>query len=467
MKTYLLEHNGHICEPRSHKNKRGFYQEEIESILKDDNYKNYNVICIEEEVAKYNLSDSACNCLGLDEEVFQYKLWSEAYLDNNINGFSLPITVNTNEEYRKILEKKLLEYVECLNRPAFAYDKKTLEFIKNECKLILKIIDNLISGNDQCVGKMIEDMLSPFKEDSFFVSELDKSYSFRGIAPFDDLQRSEYDDYAKMMDRELTFYRVRTKNRDDKENITDIEHMLHLPYDLRDKADSMRFSVAGLPGLYLGTTTYVCSQECKWNEIDELYASVFVPNSTGKMLNILNLTVSQALINGIYNRNLDKSNIIKCRLQNDMLKIFPLVIAISFSVKNDEKVKYQYLLSQALMQEANRNGIDGIAYLSMKGEDEFQYPQGVNLAIPAVDISEKNNYSEKCAGFNVSRPVMYSRQAGKRSVSYINQIYKKFDSNGSESYTAKVKMDGVLKFYGETAWGNFDDFLAGKIIDSD
>lgn len=119
------------------------------------------------------------------------------------------------------------------------------------------------------------------------------------------------------------------------------------------------------------------------------------------------------------------------------------------------------------MQEANRNGIDGIAYLSMKGEDEFQYPQGVNLAIPAVDISEKNNYSEKCAGFNVSRPVMYSRQAGKRSVSYINQIYKKFDSNGSESYTAKVKMDGVLKFYGETAWGNFDDFLAGKIIDSD
>lgn len=76
-------------------------------------------------------------------------------------------------------------------------------------------------------------------------------------------------------------------------------------------------------------------------------------------------------------------------------------------------------------------------------------------------------YSEKCAGFNVSRPVMYSRQAGKRSVSYINQIYKKFDSNGSESYTAKVKMDGVLKFYGETAWGNFDDFLAGKIIDSD
>ena len=42
------------------------------------------------------------------------------------------------------------------------------------------------------------------------------------------------------------------------------------------------------------------------------------------------------------------------------------------------------------MRCASRIGIDGIAYLSMKGKDEFQYPQGVNLAILATDISEKN-----------------------------------------------------------------------------
>lgn len=464
VKTYLLEHNGEIYTPNLKVNKRGFYQEEIEKILKDDNYKIYNIICIEEEVAKYNLCDSSCNCWGLDEEVFQYKLWNEAYLDNNINGFSLPIIVNTNDEYRKTLESKLLEYVEYLNRPAFVYDKKMLEFIKDECKLVLEVIDNLINGNDQCVGKIIENILALFKGDSFFISDLDKSYSFRGIAPFIDIQSMRHaGDYAEMMNRELTFYRVRTKKVGDKENITDIEHMLHLPYNLRDKASSMRFSATGLPGLYLGTTTYVCSKECKWNGTDELYASVFVPNSNGKKLKILNLTISQALINGIYDRKLDCNNIIKSKLQNAMLKIFPLVIATSFSVKNDEKVKYQYLLSQALMREANKNGIDGIAYLSMKGVDEFQYPQGVNLAIPAIDISEKNIYSEKCTGFSVSRPIMYSGQTGKRKASYINQIYKKYDSNGVESYTAKLNMDGKMEFYGDTVWGKFDDFLAEKI----
>lgn len=339
-----------------------------------------------------------------------------------------------------------------------------LEFIKDECKLVLEVIDNLINDNDQCVGKIIENMVALFKGDSFFISDLDKSYSFRGIAPFIDLQSMGHaGDYAEMMNRELTFYRVRTKKVGDKENITDIEHMLHLPYNLQDKASSMRFSATGLPGLYLGTTTYVCSKECKWNGTDELYASVFIPNSNGKKLKILNLTISQALINGIYDRNLDCNNIIKSKLQNAMLKIFPLVIATSFSVKNDEKVKYQYLLSQALMREANKNGIDGIAYLSMKGVDEFQYPQGVNLAIPAIDISEKNIYSEKCTGFSVSRPIMYSGQTGKRKASYINQIYKKYDSNGVESYTAKLNMDGKMEFYGDTVWGKFDDFLAEKI----
>ena len=147
VKTYLLEHNGEIYTPNLKINQRGFYQEELEKVLKDDNFKNYNIICVEEEVAKYNLCDSACNCYGLDEEVFQYKLWKEAYLDNNLNGFSLPIIVNTNNEYRKKVKQKLLEYVKYLERPAFVYEKTTLECIKTECRLILKVIEYLINGN--------------------------------------------------------------------------------------------------------------------------------------------------------------------------------------------------------------------------------------------------------------------------------------------------------------------------------
>ena len=82
-------------------------------------------------------------------------------------------------------------------------------------------------------------------------------------------------------------------------------------------------------------------------------------------------------------------------LQLSMLKIFPPVIATSFTLENDgNDCKYHYLLSQSLMRVPNRHGIDGIAYLSTKVNNEFQFPQGVNLTIPATDISNNRIYSQ-------------------------------------------------------------------------
>ena len=40
--------------------------------------------------------------------------------------------------------------------------------------------------------------------------------------------------------------------------------MLHLPYNIKAKAGSMRFSEQVLPGLYLIATEYTCAEECNW-----------------------------------------------------------------------------------------------------------------------------------------------------------------------------------------------------------
>ncbi|MCM1414984.1 MAG: hypothetical protein NC430_03545 [bacterium] len=195
MKTYLLEYNGEIFTPGFKVNNRGFYREEIEKIMQSENYKNYSIICVEDEIIKYHLCDVASNCWELEEEVFRYKLWYDAYLDNNLNGFSLPIRVNTNDEYRSKLEQKLWEYVEYLNRPAFVYEAGLLGDIKIECKLILDALDNLINGREHIAETVMTQMLELFIGDSFLVSDLDKSYSFRGIAPFVDLRHEGYDKY--------------------------------------------------------------------------------------------------------------------------------------------------------------------------------------------------------------------------------------------------------------------------------
>lgn len=456
MKTYIILHEGELLFPKRGTNKRGFYEKEIDEIKKHRCYKDARFICIEEEIEKYNLKTLDGNTWGLDEEVYSFKLWYDAYIDNNLNGFSIPIKAKDNNDYIISLRKTLDKYVNYLDRPAFAYEYDLLPSVKKVCETILEVLDNLIREKKDIAENKILDILRLFENDTFFIGELDKMYSFRGIAPFIDFRIKGYDkNYKKMMEEKLTFFRVRTRKFGSKEQISEVEHMLHLPYDKKDKASSTRFSISGVPCLYLGTTSYVCAKECKWdNNNEELFASVFIPNEKGKKLKILNLTISEALINGIYSRGGDNCKKRK-ELQISMLKIFPIVLASSFSLeKEDEIIRYEYLLPQALMNGASRKGIDGIAYLSMKGKNEFQYPQGVNLAIPALDISQNKLYSEKCRGFEISIPVLYDRQEGKKDKSYINIICK-----NHESVLCKVWIDEDILFYRETSYAKFDDFL--------
>lgn len=467
MKTYVLEFEGEILVPKIKVNKRGFFDNEVKEIMqKKPELQKYNILCIEDEIEKFHLENE--NIDSLPEEVLHYKIWYDAYQDNNINGFSLPIKVKKNDEYRKSVEKKFNEYIDYLNRPAFAYEFGLIDIVKKECKMIIEALDKLINKEEQLAENILSKLFMLFDGDTFFISDLDKSYSFRGIAPFLELRSQGNDDiYESMLNKELTFFRVRTKKKEDKETIiSDVEHMLHLPYDKRHKASSMRFSVEGKPGLYLGTTTYVCSNECRWNKEDELYSAIFIPNESGKKLKILNLTISQALINGMYNRGIDTGDtaLRKYQLQVSMLKIFPIVLATSYDIEDNENIKYQYLLSQMLMKIANKNGIDGIAYLSMQGKDEFQYPQGVNLAFPAYDISEKKQYSDICKGFDISKPIFYEEQNCGKKKSYINEIYKKYDIYGNELYMSKIDYEDNLEYYGDTSFGKFDNYLVEKII---
>lgn len=469
MKTYLIIKDGEICSPRLNKNPRGFTEEKIEEMRKNNELSDdMKLLCIEEEIEKYHLIDSKDDKCTFDEPVKSYMIWWNAYIDNNLNGFTVPIKVENNQEYREKLEKIFKQYIAYLNRPAFVYKEGLLDYIEEEMNEIITTLDYLINDNKDAADATLSKMLDLFSSDPFIINNLDKLYSFRAIAPFEDLHSEGYDKkYKKMMDTDLTFFRVRTKNKNDEETkICDIKDILHLPYNLKHKASSMRFSAKELPGLYLSTTTYTCSQECNWNKDDEnLYASVFIPNEKGKTLKILNLTTSQALINGIFDRGCDDDDRREA-LQISMLKIFPLVIATSFSVSTEESIKYQYLIPQALMRVASKKGIDGIAYFSMKGNDEFEFPQGVNLAIPATDISDSNLYSEKCKGFEISKPIPYlenCKEECQSDKSYINTIYTKYNDCGLELFTAKVEMDGEMRFYGDTDYGKFDDYLTAQL----
>lgn len=190
----------------------------------------------------------------------------------------------------------------------------------------------------------------------FFVNELDKSYSFRGIAPYIDLQRNGYEDvYREMRDQELSFFRVRTKKEIDKTDISKLTHIVHLPYAMKGSASNMRFSRVGCPCLYLGTTTYVCCKECGWDASnEEMFAASFTPNEQGKKLRILNLTVSQALINGIYHKGIDDSKD-KEKQYSSICDKFNISLPIKFG-KQDAETKKSYINS--IYKKADKYGME-------------------------------------------------------------------------------------------------------------
>lgn len=65
--------------------------------------------------------------------------------------------------------------------------------------------------------------------------------------------------------------------------------LFHIPFKLRHRVSAMRFSVSGLPCLYLGTSIFVCWQEMGKPDFDKLYISSFISNNDNSHVRILDL----------------------------------------------------------------------------------------------------------------------------------------------------------------------------------
>ena len=400
--------------------------------------------------------------------------------DNNINGFSLPIVVRSNKEYKEKLKQKLMDYANAINKPAFKSENNLICDVENICNTIINTLDLIISGKCVEADKLLADLIDSYLNHEFGVTELDKCYAFRGVSPLEKLYTSVLDEelYEDMMNDELDFFRGRVE---DKDKVEDIKGIISLPYCKKELSKDLRFSLKGEICLYLGATSYVCSQECRWDKSQKMYISAFRFNEEGKKLRILNLTISEALINGVYQKGID--NEYKSKLQDMMIRLFPLVIATSFTVTSSdnvrekdykEKVKYEYLLSQRLIKAIQMAKIDGVAYLSRQGANDFQYPHGVNLAIPMNDISEDKEYSDLYKCFKITKPVLINDKIVDTElpwgeVSYINKKYTKYLSgygdNKFHNTMAEVKFGGENVFYGEISYSKMDNYLVSQKYD--
>lgn len=171
--------------------------------------------------------------------------------------------------------------------------------------------------------------------------------------------------------------------------------MLHIPFGQREKISSARFSIQGLPCLYLGTTSYCC-----WLEMDTPADHQFNVSAVAvnKDMKILNLTLNSCDLEHLLTLSDDKT------IFQEGLKLWLLSLSSSFVVKQINRFfKTEYVISQLIMLAANELNLDGVSYYSKRVKDDrLASINTVNLALFAKYNGEEK-FSKICRDITLTQ----------------------------------------------------------------
>ena len=329
-----------------------------------------------------------------------------------------------------------------------AADSQYVDTISKMRTVIIDILDEYHAGN---IGSSYEKMKSIIFEMMAESSELAISTIQKSFA-FNDVEDVLNDSVPKT---QIEFFRARTS---DKYCIFERKEMLHIPFDMRGRVSSTRFSIPGLPCLYLATTSYCCWLELKTPTDYQFNVSSVRVNQERK---ILNLTMTADLFEHIV--MLTETDKLANRYTIEALKLWILSYASSFKIDADKRsFKEEYIITQLIILVSKDLALDGVSYYSKQVEDDrFAHMLSVNLALFARYNGEKR-FSEICRDIEISPSYNYAmfKQLG---------YSEKYKSDGVELHIRNSrypKMIGGFSRYNEyqfTEFYNFDRYLFSHI----
>ncbi len=263
----------------------------------------------------------------------------------------------------------------------------------------------------------------PFKA----YTELKKVMDVLIETPLQVYNKTVYEQFEAYHD-ELNLFRA-TKVPDNKPYSR--SRIFHTPYNLRSKVSTSRYSIAGFPSLYMGTSLELCCEEIKANPYqDFIIASLFklersleYSNTNIRVIElgikpqdfIENDNVSDFRNNN--RRKIDSDLITNNRIRSAFLLWYPLIAACSFIRTNkNDPFAAEYIVPQLLMQwvrnemsssnDDEYNQLIGIRYFSCASERASE--MGFNYVFPTSGKKSPTN-SQLCSvlsrSFRLTDPV--------------------------------------------------------------
>jgi len=330
---------------------------------------------------------------------------------------TLPVEKCGKESFSVFLQKKLQNY------------RNILDSVDEEQRLekwnqLVKNVDDLVNAVNSSIRLVYEGQHG--KAFDVF-SDMVSGYGFLSV----------------LIKANSSFYRMRTF--DDKREANHKE-LFHIPFSKRGKVATQRFSMPGIPCLYLSKSIYGCWEEMGRPPFDTCMVSRL--ENTKKFL-VADLRIPQKnywMQTDLYYR------------QNyifNMLSKFPLVISCMVRV-NDEKANFkpEYIIPQLLLETyswlghkfpKDENYNYGIIYTSVQKSKDFDFPEKVfdNYAIPV--IGQNGEYCEQlCELFHITEPTCDEYERLKKPYEPL-VVYNNTKGIAKEDYNYAASVFGCLE----------------------
>ena len=230
------------------------------------------------------------------------------------------------------------EYIKELRNSNIDCSSKTEDEIRNNMELAVNACKKYLSGDLYAAFENAEKILDKLEER--IVDLPSETYLFRA--------------------RSTSMYHTLARHE-----------MFHIPFNKRYLVGNQRYSISGIPCLYLGQSTYIC-----WEELGHPnpYTCNFIGVKTISEQKVLDMTIPQAF-------------------EGVNISIIPTILSCILYSRKDRVFKQEYILPQLIMQALlqKRKNIIGIKYHSTS-LFYTDFPFVSDEKTLKSDIEKHNNY---------------------------------------------------------------------------
>ena len=223
------------------------------------------------------------------------------------------------------------------------------------------------------------------------------------------------------------WYRMR--NQEKYKRLFPANEMFHIPFQLRGKVNTQRYSLPGYPCLYISRSIWATWEEMHEPQLSQFCVSLLEPQIS---FNVLDLRL----------RNPESIQ------QDDMEKVLctlPLVISCSIKVANpDDNFKPEYIIPQMVMLAlVDRQDIIGCAYTSTQRNNFFDWKDITkldNIALPVKDVAKNGLCPKLSSMFKVSDSTNYDYEMLKQpfETTFFTEIDGTIEINTAKYYENSI-----------------------------